>query len=173
MARPRIIGLLLALITLVVYLPAGRNDFIVFDDPDYVTENRIVQQGITAKGITWAFTSFHANNWHPVTWLSHMLDCGLFGLNPGAQHIVNALIHAATAVLVFVLLFQLTGKLWPAAVVAALFAWHPLRVESVAWISERKDVLSLFFGLLCLLAYTKHAKQNASTNASAYWVALL
>jgi len=175
MARPRIIGLLLALITLVVYLPAGRHDFIVFDDPDYVTENLTVQQGITAKGIAWAFTSFHASNWHPVTWISHMLDCGLFGLNPGAQHIVSALIHAANAVLVFVLLLQLTGKLWPAAIVAALFAWHPLRVESVAWISERKDVLSLFFGLLCLLAYTKHAREFSIGKPASgfYWLALL
>lgn len=173
MPRPRIIGLLLALITLVVYLPAGRHDFIVFDDPDYVTENRIVQPGITTHGIAWAFTSFHASNWHPVTWLSHMLDCGLFGLNPGAQHIVNALIHAGNAVLVFVLLLQLTGKLWPAAVVAAMFAWHPLRVESVAWISERKDVLSLCFGLLSLLAYTRHAKQGTTKIGGSYGLALL
>ncbi len=175
MARPRIIGLLLALITLVVYLPAGRHDFIVFDDPDYVTENQLVQQGVTLKGVAWAFTSFHASNWHPITWLSHMLDCGMFGLNPGAQHIVSALIHAANAVLVFVLLLQLTGKLWPAAIVAALFAWHPLRVESVAWISERKDVLSLFFGLWCLLAYTKHAREFANGHRTSrfYWLALL
>jgi len=173
MARPRSIGLLLALITLVVYLPAGRHDFIVFDDPDYVTENRIVQQGVTFNGIGWAFTSFHASNWHPVTWISHMLDCGLFGLNPGAQHIVSALIHAVNAVLVFVLLLQLTGKLWPAAVVAALFAWHPLRVESVAWISERKDVLSMFFGLLGLLAYTQHARRSVSKTSRSYWLALL
>lgn len=173
MPRPRIIGLLLALITLVVYLPAGRHDFIVFDDPDYVTENRTVQQGITTHGIAWAFTSFHASNWHPVTWLSHMLDCGLFGLNPGAQHIVNALIHAVNAVLVFVLLLQLTGKLWPAAIVAAMFAWHPLRVESVAWISERKDVLSLCFGLLSLLAYARHAKQGTAKLGGSYGLALL
>lgn len=182
MPRPRIIGLLLALITLVIYLPAGRHDFVVFDDPDYVTENLIVQQGITAKGIGWAFTTFHASNWHPVTWLSHMLDCSLFGLNPGAHHIVNALFHAASAALLFALLLQLTGRLWPAAVVAALFAWHPLRVESVAWIAERKDVLSLFFGLLCLLAYTKHAKVGANQRPSSdlrpptsgfYWLALL
>jgi protein O-mannosyl-transferase len=175
MPRPQIIGLLLALTTLVVYLPAGRHDFIVFDDPDYVTENRIVQEGITTKGIVWSFTSFHASNWHPVTWLSHMLDCGMFGLNPGAQHIVSALIHAGNAVLVFILLLQWTSRLWPAAIVPALFAWHPLRVESVAWISERKDVLSLFFGLLCLLAYTKHAKEFSKGNRSSrfYWLALL
>jgi len=174
MARPRIIGLLLALITLVVYLPAGWHDFIVFDDPDYVTENRVVQRGVTSEGIRWAFTSFHANNWHPVTWLSHMLDCGWFGLNPGAQHIVSALLHAVNAVLVLVLLLQLTGRLWPAAIVAALFAWHPLRVESVAWISERKDVLSLFFGLLCLLAYTRHAQECANGRPASrfYWLAL-
>lgn len=174
MPRPRIIALLLALITLVVYLPAGRHDFIVFDDPDYVTANRMVQPGLTLKGVTWAFTSFHASNWHPVTWLSHMLDCDLFGLNPGAQHLVNALIHAANAVLVFLLLLRLTGRLWPAAIVAALFAWHPLRVESVAWISERKDVLSLFFGLLCLLAYARYAGASAQgkQNSGNYWLAL-
>jgi len=182
MARPRIIGLLLALITLVVYLPAGRHDFITFDDPEYVTENRVVQNGITAEGIIWAFTTFHASNWHPVTWLSHMVDCELFGLNPGAQHIVNVLLHAASAVLLFWLLLQLSGKLWPAAIVAALFAWHPLRVESVAWVAERKDVLSLCFGLLCLLAYAKHAQQFPVVSrptgvglklSSHYWMALL
>ena len=151
-------ALLLALVTLLAYLPVARDGFINYDDQDYVTENRVVQNGLTWAGVQWAFTTGHASNWHPVTWLSHMLDCELFGLNAGAHHFVNVLFHAANAVLLLLLLFRLTGALWPSAFVAALFAWHPLHVESVAWISERKDVLSTFFALLTLLAYTRYAQ---------------
>ena len=151
-------GLLLALITLLAYLPASRDGFVNYDDQDYVTENSVVQKGLTWTGIKWAFTTGHASNWHPLTWLSHMADCELFGLNPGAHHLVNVLFHTANAVLLFLLLLRLTGALWPAAFVAALFAWHPLHVESVAWISERKDVLSTFFALLTLLAYARYAQ---------------
>jgi tetratricopeptide (TPR) repeat protein len=161
MARPRLIGLLLALITLLAYLPAARDGFVNYDDQDYVTENSVVQKGLTWTGIKWAFTTGHASNWHPLTWLSHMADCELFGLNPGAHHLVNVLFHTANVVLLFVLLLRLTGKLWPGAFVAALFAWHPLHVESVAWISERKDVLSTFFALLTLLAYTRYAQKQS------------
>jgi tetratricopeptide (TPR) repeat protein len=157
-ARPRLIGLLLALITLLVYLPASRDGFVNYDDQDYVTENSVVQKGLTWTGIKWAFTTGHASNWHPITWLSHMADCELFGLNPGAHHLVNVLFHTANVVLLLVLLLRVTGELWPGAFVAALFAWHPLHVESVAWISERKDVLSTFFALLTLLAYTRYAQ---------------
>ena len=157
MSRPRLIALLLALATLLVYLPVTRFDFLNYDDNDYVTGNRVVQNGLTFAGIKWAFTTVHASNWHPLTWLSHMADCELFGLNPGAQHFVSALFHAANAALLSVLLLRLTGALWPAAFVAALFAWHPLHVESVAWIAERKDVLSTFFALLALLSYTRYA----------------
>ena len=132
--------MLLALVTLLVYLPVCRYNFLVYDDDDYVTNNPVVQSGLTWAGVEWAFTTAHASNWHPLTWLSHMLDCELFGLNPGAQHLVNVLFHAANAVLLFALLLRLTQALWPSAFVAALFAWHPLHVESVAWISERKDV---------------------------------
>ncbi len=153
-------ALLLALITLLAYWPVARDSFINYDDNDYVTENRAVQNGLTRAGIKWAFTTGHAGNWHPVTWLSHMLDCELFGLNAGAQHSVNVLFHAANAVLLFLLLLRLTQELWPCLFVAALFAWHPLHVESVAWISERKDVLSTFFALLTLLAYTRYAQQS-------------
>ena len=167
--RPRFIGLLLALITLLAYLPASRDGFVNYDDQDYVTENSAVQKGLTWTGIKWAFTTGHACNWHPLTWLSHMADCELFALNPGAHHLVNVLFHTANAVLLFALLLRLTGKLWPGAFVAALFAWHPLHVESVAWISERKDVLSTFFALLTLLAYTKYAKGNCRRN---FWIAL-
>jgi tetratricopeptide (TPR) repeat protein len=158
MSRPRLVGLLLALITLLAYLPVARDGFVVYDDNDYVTENHVVQNGLTVAGVKWAFTTSHASNWHPLTWLSHMTDCELFGLNAGAHHSVNMLFHTANTVLLFLLLFRLTGALWPAAFIAALFAWHPLHVESVAWISERKDVLSTFFALLTLLAYTRYAQ---------------
>ena len=164
MARPRIICLLLALITLLAYWPVRNAGFVVFDDPDYVTENSHVQAGLTWAGVKWAFTTFHASNWHPLTWLSHMLDASLFGPNAGAQHFVNVLFHAANAVLLFLLLFRATSQLWPAAFAAALFAWHPLHVESVAWISERKDVLSAFFGLLTLFAYVRYAEEAAVQN---------
>src|SRR5262249_45187362 len=114
----------------------------------------------------------HSNNWHPLTWLSHMIDASLFGPDPGAQHLVNVLFHAANAVLLFVLLLRATNKLWPAAFVAALFAWHPLHVESVAWVSERKDVLSTFFGLLALLAYVRYAEKSSPQSTVWYFWAL-
>jgi tetratricopeptide (TPR) repeat protein len=160
-ARPRLIALLLAFVTLLVYLPVAGHGFSIFDDPDYVTGNRVVQNGLTRAGIEWAFTTWHASNWHPLTWLSHMLDCELFGLNAGAHHLVNVLLHAANTVLLFGLLWRLMNALWPGAFVAALFAWHPLHVESVAWISERKDVLSTFFALLTLLAYARYAQKRS------------
>jgi len=159
MARPRTICLLLALITVLAYSPVRHAIFVVFDDPDYIADPH-VQAGLTVPGVKWAFTTWHASNWHPLTWLSHMLDASLFGSNPGAQHFVNVLFHAANALLLFLLLYRATEKLWPAAFVAALFAWHPLHVESVAWISERKDVLSTFFGLLALLAYANYAVES-------------
>ena len=162
MSRPRLIGLLLALVTLVAYLPVVRDSFSNFDDGNYVTNNRTVQNGLTWAGIQWAFTTWDASNWHPLTWLSHMLDCELFGLNAGAQHYVDVLFHTANAVLLLLLLFRLTSALWPSAFVAALFAWHPLHIESVAWISERKDVLSMFFALLTLLAYTRYVQNSES-----------
>lgn len=161
MSRPRLTALLLALLTLVVYLPAGRFGFVNYDDPDYVSANPVVQDGLTWPGVAWAFDGFHAANWHPLTWLSLMTDSALFGLNPGAFHFVNVLIHCANVVLLFALLWRLTGGLWPSAFVAALFAWHPLHVESVAWISERKDVLSTLFGLLALLGYVRFAREKS------------
>ncbi len=158
--RPRLVSLVLALMTLLVYLPVRHHGFVLFDDPDYVTENRTVEAGLTWSGVKWAFSSGHASNWHPVTWLSHMLDCQLFGPNAGAQHLVNVLFHATNSVLLFGVLFRMTGALWPGAFVAALFAWHPLHVESVAWIAERKDVLSTFFGLLVLLMYERYVASS-------------
>jgi tetratricopeptide (TPR) repeat protein len=170
MSRPSLIALPLALVTLVVYLSVTQDAFLNFDDQVYVTENSAVQKGLTWDGIKWAFTTGHASNWHPLTWLSHMMDCQLFGLNPGAHHLVNVLFHAANAALLFTLLLRSTGALWPAAFIAALFAWHPLHVESVAWISERKDVLSTFFALLTLLSYAKFAKENCQRD---FWFALI
>lgn len=164
MLRLRFAALLLALITLVAYLPVTRFGFSCYDDGGYVTNNSVVQNGLTWAGVKWAFTTWHAANWHPLTWLSHMLDCELFGLNAGAQHTINVLFHAANAALLLVLLFRLTGALWPSAFVAALFAWHPLHVESVAWIAERKDVLSTFFEILALLAYTRFASDPSIRN---------
>jgi len=184
--QPRFIALLLALVTLVIYLPVLHDDFVNFDDDDYVTNNRVVKNGLTPAGIHWAFTTFHAANWHPATWLSHMLDCQLFGLNPAAHHFVNALIHSVNAALLFLLLLRLTKLALPSLIVAALFAWHPLHVESVAWVAERKDVLSTFFALLALLSYTRHAQSVAGDKwqathsspvtrhlSSGYWFALV
>src|SRR5882724_7964440 len=122
MSRPRLIALLLALVTLVVYLPVKSHDFVNYDDDDYITNNTIVQHGLTWAGIKWAFTTWHASNWHPLTWLSHMADCQLFGPNAGAQHFVSVLFHAANVILLFALLLRLTNSLWASALVAALFA---------------------------------------------------
>jgi len=157
-APPRLVALLLALLTLLVYVPVCFHDFIFYDDPAYVLDNPTVQAGLTWAGVKWAFVGWHASNWHPLTWLSHMLDCQLVGPNAGAQHFINVLFHAANAVLLFYLWLRLTGALWPSAMVAALFAWHPLHVESVAWIAERKDVLSTLLGLLATLAYARYAQ---------------
>ena len=134
MNRPRFICLLLALVTLVVYMPVAHHAFLVFDDPDYISHNTIVQAGLSWPGVKWAFTTCYAANWHPLTWLSHMLDCNLFGMNAGADLLVNVLFHVANSILLFLLLYRLTGALWAGAFVAALFAWHPLHVESVAWV---------------------------------------
>src|SRR5205823_6164226 len=147
MNHSRIIGLLLAFSVLLVFLPVIHNSFVNYYDDVYVTGNPVVQQGITAAGVRWAFAGYHANNWHPLTWISHMADAGMCRLNPGGHHLVNVLFHAANALLLFMLMLRLTAVLWPSLVVSALFAFHPLHVESVAWISERKDVLSTFFAL--------------------------
>ena len=148
-----LIYLLLALVTLRLYWPVTGFDFINFDDDQYVTCNRNVQAGYTGRSIGWAFTTHQASNWHPITWLSHMLDGQLYGIHAGGHHFTNVIFHCANVLLLFSLLRRLTGATWPSALVAALFAWHPLHVESVAWVSERKDVLSTFFALLALWAY--------------------
>jgi len=152
------VGLVLVVVTLGLYAPVGGYEFLCFDDEDYVTLNPQVQRGLTLAGVQWAFNVGHASNWHPVTWLSHMLDCELFGLNAGAHHLVSAGLHALNALILFLVLAEMTGRMGRSALVAALFAWHPLHVESVAWVAERKDVLSAFFGLLSLGAYGRYAR---------------
>ncbi len=162
--RPALIGVALVVATVAAYWPARRAGFLNFDDPDYVTNNPDVFRGLTWHGVEWAFTTTHASNWHPLTWLSHMVDCSIFGENAGGHHLANVGFHAANACLLFLLLWRMTGALERSGFVAALFALHPLHVESVAWISERKDVLSAFFGLLTLLAYARYGEcrmQNA------------
>jgi hypothetical protein len=141
------------------------NDFIGYDDQEYVTENPMVQAGLTWQGVRWAFTSFYAANWHPLTWVSHMLDVEIFGMNPAGHHLSSVALHLLNTVLLFIVLERMTGALWRSALVAALFALHPLHVESVAWVAERKDVLSTAFGLLALLAYTRYV---AGPNAARY-----
>jgi protein O-mannosyl-transferase len=141
-----------------VFWPVHRFDYVNYDDSDYVSANPHVQSGLTLENLRWAFTTGHASNWHPLTWISHMLDLQLFGNNPGAQHLVSVAIHALNAALLLVLLRRMTGFYWRSFLVAAFFALHPLRAESVAWISERKDVLSAFFLFLCLGAYWRYSK---------------
>ena len=147
------------LITLIIsiYWQVTDHDFINFDDVAYVTDNDLVKQGITAQGIVEAFTTIQACNWHPLTWISHMLDWEIFGMNPGMHHLVNVIFHTLSALLLFLIMQQMTGALWKSAAVAALFAVHPLHVESVAWIAERKDVLSTFFWMLTMAGYVRYA----------------
>jgi tetratricopeptide (TPR) repeat protein len=175
----------LAIGTLTVYCPVLSHGFLNYDDPDYILDNPHVKNGLTWPGIIWAFQpTAYAANWHPLTWISHMMDCQLFGVNhPGAHHFVNVLFHTANALLLFTLLNMMTGAVWRSAFVAALFAWHPLHVESVAWAAERKDVLSACFWMLALIAYAKYAMPDKTRSKSVsmftflgsgfYWLALL
>jgi len=152
--RRVLLGALLVVVTLQLYLPVVHHDFINgWDDDAYITKNIHVRSGLKLASIAWAFTSFEQSNWHPVTWLSHMLDCQLFGLNSGAHHYVNVLLHAANVLLLFWILQQATGAVWRSFLVAAIFAVHPLNVETVAWVAQRKSLLSAFFSLLTIAAY--------------------
>ncbi len=157
--RELFICLVLAVVSLAVFWQVTQHEFIDYDDPSYVTENSHVQAGLTVEGLKWAFTTSHVGNWHPLTWLSHMLDCQLFGLKPGWHHGMNLLFHIANTLLLFLVLRRMTKKLWPSAFVAALFALHPLHVESVAWVAERKDVLSTFFWMLTMGAYVYYVER--------------
>jgi tetratricopeptide (TPR) repeat protein len=166
----RFILLGLAVMTFGIYAQVIGHQFITLDDPTYIQENPMVNHGVTRAGLAWAFTTFYATNWHPLTWISHMLDCQLFGTNAGRHLLVNALIHVANTLLVFWFVLRTTHARWPSALVAALFALHPLHVESVAWASERKDTLSTFCGLLSLIAYTRYAE--APSRSRYAWTAI-
>jgi len=170
------ICIFLAAIVWVVFGQALHHEFVNYDDDQYVYDNPMVTQGLKLSGIAWAFTTSYSAYWHPLTWLSHMLDCQLWGLNAGDHHLTNVLFHAANALLLFMVLRRMTGlrpgegagaaarpagTLWPSAFVAALFAIHPLNVESVAWVAERKNVLSTFFWLLTMWAYARYAQKQS------------
>ena len=146
----------------IIWLVFGQTlgfDFVNYDDDVYVYANPVVQRGLTWEGFRWALTYGDIGHWHPLTWLSHMLDCQLYGLNAGGHHLTNVLLHAATAILLFLVLRRMTGLLWRSAFVAAVFAVHPLRAESVAWVAERKDVLSGSFFMLTLGAYVRYVRR--------------
>ncbi len=155
------ISICLALVIgiLAVYGQVWNHGFLYYDDGDYVTRNQWVQGGITMENISRAFTATAAANWHPLTWLSHMADCHLFGLHPGAHHLTSLLFHIFNTLLLFAVFRMMTGDLWSSAFVAALFAFHPLHVESVAWVAERKDVLSAFFWLLTMWSYVRYTRR--------------
>jgi protein O-mannosyl-transferase len=154
--RDAILSVGLLLLIAAAYWPVAGNAFINYDDDDYVVDNEFVRQGLSVNSLAWAMTSFDRANWHPLTWISHMLDCQLFGVHPAGHHVVNLLLHAANSLLLYNVLLRMTCAVWPSIVVAALFAVHPLHVESVAWVAERKDVLSTLFGLLALEAWLRY-----------------
>jgi protein O-mannosyl-transferase len=157
--RNSVVCLLLALVTLTLYNPVTRHPFVNYDDDRYVTENEHVRQGLTARTISWALTSTEQANWHPLTWMSHALDCSLFRLNPAGHHLTSVLFHAANVMLLFLVAAWATGRPGPSFFVAAVFAVHPINVESVAWVAERKNVLCTFFFLLALGAYGWYAQK--------------
>ncbi len=156
--RIPIICIGLAAITWFVFGQTLRHDFINYDDGEYVVRNARVTGGLTINGIIWAFTHVHSSNWHPLTWISHMFDCQLWGLNPVGHHFTNILLHTTAAILLFLVVREMTGALWRSAFVAALFAIHPLHVESVAWVAERKDILSAIFFTLTVWAYVRYVR---------------
>ena len=153
-----VVCLCLIVATLAVFWRLSTHGFINLDDAHYVIKNPHVKAGLTKKGVIWAFTTFHAANWHPLTWLSHMLDCQIYGSKPGGHHFTNVLLHIANTLLLFLVFNRMTRRLWPSAFVAALFALHPLHVESVAWVAERKDVLSTFFWMLTMWTYVRYTE---------------
>jgi tetratricopeptide (TPR) repeat protein len=163
MRREALICLALAVSILAVYWQVTGHDFIVYDDNVYITDNPHVQSGFTSKSIGWALTTTWSGNWHPLTWFSHILDYRLFGLNPRGHHLTSLFLHIANSILLFLALRWATSAIWPSALAAALFAIHPLHVESVTWVAERKDVLSTFFWLLTMLAYIRYAKRPKRT----------
>jgi tetratricopeptide (TPR) repeat protein len=170
MRNAMILCVALIAVTIGVFLQTADHRFINFDDPGYVTENPRVKGGLTGENVAWAFSATAMSNWHPLTWLSHMTDVEMFGLDPRGHHLTNVFFHAASTLLLFFLLAQITGAPWQSLFVAALFALHPLHVESVAWVAERKDVLSGFFWFLTLLLYARYVTRGGTTR---YLLALL
>lgn len=158
-----LLSLFLVAATMAIYSRVLLNGFVNYDDTLYVTENLHVQQGLTIEGLRWAFTTLDAANWHPLTWLTHMLDVQIYGMNPMGHHATNVLLHGANTLLLFLFLIHATGASWRSFFVAILFGIHPLHVESVAWVAERKDVLSAFFWMLALLAYLRYSRNRCRT----------
>ena len=154
--KPILLCALLVFLTLLLYAPVAHHDFLDFDDGQYIIQNTHVRTGLSLGNIAWAFTSYYAANWHPITWLSHMSDCQLYGLNSGAHHCVNLALHVLNILLLFTLLRLGTGAVWRSFLVAALFAVHPLNVETVAWVAERKSLLSALFSFLAIAAYGRY-----------------
>src|SRR5437667_1189723 len=154
----------LAAITWLIFGQTLGDQFVTYDDPQYVYENAKVAAGLSLEGVSWAFTHTLGGNWHPLTTISHMVNCQLYGMKPAGHHFTNVLFHTIAVVLLFLLLQQMTGSLWRSTFVAALFAIHPLHVESVAWISERKDVLSAVFFMLTLAAYARYVRAPSVTS---------
>jgi tetratricopeptide (TPR) repeat protein len=181
--KTQCVGVALMALVIAAFWQVAHCEFLIYDDWEYVVTNDMVRRGLTWEGLSWAFQKFHSSNWHPLTWISHMADVQLYGLKPLGHHVTNLIFHVANTVLLLILLRRLTGSLWRSALVAALFGLHPTHVESVAWIAERKDVLSAFFGLLTLLAYARYVRWHStlaprlSTSLVAfrspdYWLAL-
>ena len=154
-----VICIFLVVATFCIYSQVQDHEFISLDDPIYITNNLSVQAGLTSESVKWAFTTSHPPYWHPVTWLSHILDYQLYGLNPKGHYLTNLFLHIANALILLIVLSRMTGKLWQSAFVAAIFAFHPLNVESVAWLAERKNVLSTLFWLLAMWAYIHYAEK--------------
>src|ERR1700677_206264 len=153
------ISALLVILVLVVFGQTLGHEFVNYDDDKYIYENPVVLKGLTLNGLGWALSYGEIGHWHPLTWITHMMDCQFFGIWAGGHHLTNVLLHATAVVLLFLVLFQMTGALWRCAFVAAAWGIHPLRVESVAWISERKDVLSAVFFMLTLGAYVRYVQR--------------
>jgi len=167
---------LLGVATLGVFWPALRCGFVNYDDPGYVILNEHIQHGLNWESLKWALTTGYASNWHPLTWVSHIVDCRLYGLQPAGHHLTSLALHAASSVLLFLVLNRMTSATWPSAFVAAIFALHPLRVESVVWVAERKDVLSAFFWMLTVWAYARYAEEfkiGGSKSKSFYVLSLV
>src|SRR5262245_32594103 len=167
------IAALLALGTVLLFAPALQTGFVLYDDPEYVTDNPIVRAGLSLEGVRWAFTTFHAANWHPLTWLSHMLDASLYGRAAWGHHLTSILLHAAATALCYLVFAGWTGAPGRSALVAALFGVHPLRVESVVWIAERKDVLAAFWWMVTLLAYGAWVRRRSALRYAAVMVAFV